>query len=308
MMDALQGFSALAARISCAGSLERASIHGRAFVSRVFLGSCASRSERVLMEPKAEVAVVFDLDGVLADTSSAHERAFSDVWRAAQVPDVPYVRIAGRPTAEVLEQVLVDFTDDERRELLALKRSRARLYLESTDLRMPGAEELVEALNGLGVPLGLVTGASRRSTSWLIERLGLAPYLSVVVTADDVPRGKPHPAGFRHAMRKLRVAPEHTLVVEDSRSGIAAAARAGAWVACVHSEQSSAYGRFCGSFATLRALEAWMFQEPELGRAVRGSWSARPFAPATAAERCERRIELKRGDGASRARASRRAT
>lgn len=213
------------------------------------------------MEANAAVALVFDLDGVLVDTSKAHERAYSDVWRAARVPGVPYEYIAGRRTPDVLKDVLAGASEEERQHLLEFKRRRARLYLETADTQIPGAEELLWALRTRGVPLGLVTGATRRSALWLLERESLAHFFCVVVTADDVEHGKPDPAGFCRALQEMRVSPEHALVVEDSHSGIQSALSAGAWVASVHSRQSASHARFCGSFPTLRALHGWLLHD-----------------------------------------------
>lgn len=214
----------------------------------------ASRDER------AALGVVFDLDGVLADTSSAHERAYADVWRAAKVPGVPYFQIAGRRTQDVLKDVLADASDQERQKLVELKRSRARFYLETASTGMPGAQELLQALQKLEIRLGLVTGASRRGAQWLLERGGLAKFFRIVVTADDVSRGKPDAAGFCRALRDMRVRPEQALVVEDSHAGVQSALSAGAWVVSVHSGQSSSHSRFCGSFPTLRALHDWLLE------------------------------------------------
>jgi HAD superfamily hydrolase (TIGR01509 family) len=213
----------------------------------------AAGDERV-----AALGVVFDLDGVLADTSSAHARAYADVWRAANVRGVPYSEIAGRRTQDVLDDLLTEVSDRERQKLVALKRRRARVYLETADVGVPGADELLQALQKAKIRLGLVTGACRRSARALLERERLSRFFDVVVTADDVSRGKPDAAGYRRALRSMGVPAERGLVVEDSCAGIQSALSAGAWTVSVHSGQRASHARFCGSFPTLRALHDWL--------------------------------------------------
>ena len=215
-------------------------------------------AERTLMEADSTHAIIFDLDGVLFDTSGAHERAYADVWRVANVTGVPYVQLAGRRTQDVLREVLVGTSEQYRQQLVEFKQSQARAYLETTDTPAPGAEQLLLALRQRGRALGLVTGGSRRGALQLLERGQIVHFFHVIVTADDVARGKPDPAGFSRALQELRVPAKRALVVEDSHSGILSALSAGTWVASVHSGQSVSHARFCGAFPTLRALHLWM--------------------------------------------------
>jgi len=98
---------------------------------------------------------------------------------------------------------------------------------------VPGARELVLAADRLGVPVALVTSAGAAWVSLTLGRvLGVDDRFAVVVTADQVALGKPHPDGYRLAASRLAVAVGECLVVEDSPAGVRAARDAG--IAQVH--------------------------------------------------------------------------
>ncbi len=204
--------------------------------------------------------MVFDLDGVLVDTWRAHARAFADLWRLMGVAGPRYEDVAGRRTIEVIRETLPDATTLECDQLSELKRSQARAYMQCTPPRMPGATDLVLRLHAAGVDLGVATGASRANAEWLLERGGLVDFFSVIVTADDVPLGKPDPMPFREALMRMRALPANSLVVEDSLSGMQSGLEAGAAVVSVHSAQVVEHARFLGAFRDLRALANWLFR------------------------------------------------
>ncbi len=96
-----------------------------------------------------------------------------------------------------------------------------------------GAREILS-----GLPPGrwaIVTSCSRRLARGLIEHAGL-PVPEIVVTSEDVARGKPAPDGYLLAAERLQAAPERCLVIEDSRQGIAAGTAAGATVLAIGRE------------------------------------------------------------------------
>ena len=212
--------------------------------------------------------MVFDLDGVLVDTSEVHAQAYAEVWRRAGLVGPSYADIAGRRTEEVVREVLADSTEQERAIWVEFKQTRARQLLETAPVRFAGALRVLSELAATNVPLGLATGASRLNVELLLARQGLARFFKSVVTADEVTRGKPHPMPFEQVTRELGVAVEQTLVVEDSGAGMRAAVAAGAAVVCVHTGLAITHPRFCGSFGTLDAVGGWILErlagsEPE---------------------------------------------
>lgn len=166
-------------------------------------------------------AVLFDLDGTLIDSTSSVRRS----WMAwAKEHDVDAHLLEGNhgvPAAQIVASVLAA----ERRDA-ALARI---VELEVADAAgigvLPGAVEALAALTRGRA--AIVTSCTRVLARARIGAAGLrAP--QVVVTADDVVLGKPDPAPFLLAARRLGVDPARCLVVEDAPSGLVAARRAGA--------------------------------------------------------------------------------
>lgn len=103
---------------------------------------------------------------------------------------------------------------------------RDRALIASVPLKA-GAVELLDALGRHGLRVAVATSASRRAAELHLGRSGLRVRLPVVVTRDDVARGKPHPDPFLHAAALLGVPPRECLAVEDLLNGIRAAHAAG---------------------------------------------------------------------------------
>ena len=115
----------------------------------------------------------------------------------------------------------------EARELALRKRVLYAEFSEQGVLAVPGVKRFVDALARAAVPRAVATSASRRDAFSLLEILDLRAYFEVIVTAEDVRLGKPDPAVYSEAARRLGVAPATCLVFEDSLVGVVAARAAG---------------------------------------------------------------------------------
>ena len=93
----------------------------------------------------------------------------------------------------------------------------------------PGALELIDTLERLGLPWAVYTSASNRLAKLRLGAVGISP--SILVTLDDVTRGKPDPEGYLRAAELLGVPAENCLVVEDTVVGLTAGRAAGATTA-----------------------------------------------------------------------------
>ncbi|WDM12436.1 HAD-IA family hydrolase [Streptomyces lavenduligriseus] len=171
--------------------------------------------------------VLFDLDGVLVDSSPVIDR----VWRAwAARHDIPWEQVVpllpGRRAVETVALLAPHL--DAGEEGAELER------VQTADLEgisaCRGAVELTEQLAGF--PWAIVTSGSRATATTRLRATGIR-LPEVLVTADDVTEGKPSPEGYLQAARRLGVAPERCLVVEDAEAGVRAARAAGARVAGV---------------------------------------------------------------------------
>ena len=92
---------------------------------------------------------------------------------------------------------------------------------------LPGAVELVQLAEELGIPACIVSGSSRLEIAQALEQLPVGRLLQFTMGAEDYPRGKPAPDGYRMAAERLAVPPSACLVVEDSAAGIASGLAAG---------------------------------------------------------------------------------
>jgi sugar-phosphatase len=167
-------------------------------------------------------ALLFDLDGVLVDSTAAVERAWR-VWadqRGLRFEDV-IVHAHGRRTVETIAAVAPHL--DAQAETLALEDDEIARATEVGAL--PGAHEILRALTGS--PWAIVTSGTRRLAGARIEACGF-PSPPVLVTGDDVEEGKPHPAGYAQAAHLLGVAAADCVVFEDAPAGIEAGRAAGA--------------------------------------------------------------------------------
>jgi HAD superfamily hydrolase (TIGR01509 family) len=181
-------------------------------------------------------ALLLDFDGTLGDTFSLHEAAFLKALAHYSL-SFSYSDYIGQSTGEVFERFFKKAGQlPGTEELAALVRAKrqAANELYATHLRfMEGAEAFVHRAHALGYRLGIGSSGSKKNIFAGIEGLGLNPFISAVVTADDVQYGKPHPEIFERLLHQMCVAREEALVIEDAPSGLEAAIAAGISVVCV---------------------------------------------------------------------------
>jgi HAD superfamily hydrolase (TIGR01509 family) len=180
--------------------------------------------------PSTIGAVILDMDGTLHDTEIVYHHALKHAVTAVgfEVSDAFCHSLIGIPAREcnvmLQDHLGPDFPFDEC-DRLSLEH-REILLAESIPLK-PGAAELIDFLLREGIPVAVATSASRRAAELQLGRSGLRARLPVVVTRDDVERGKPYPDLFLLAAAELGIAPATCLAVEDSYNGIRAAHAAG---------------------------------------------------------------------------------
>jgi sugar-phosphatase len=172
------------------------------------------------------------MDGTLVDSDAAVDRAWEKWATDRGVDPVRAVAIApGRSAAATVRDLLPDADDED-----VAQAGAHQLDLQYGDLAdvvaAAGAAELFSVLARLDLAWAVVTSADRRLAN---ARLGAAgiPHPNVLVTSDDVQKGKPDPEGYRLAAAMLGADPRRCLVVEDSLAGVHAGEEAGAVVAAL---------------------------------------------------------------------------
>ncbi|MGH3896825.1 MAG: HAD-IA family hydrolase [Pseudonocardiaceae bacterium] len=185
-------------------------------------------------------AVIFDVDGTLADTErDGHRVAFNEAFEAAgldyrwSVPEYGelltttggrrrierYLRSKGHPPAEVAA-LAAELHQDKTRRFAALVRSGA---MEAR----PGASELISALRDEGVATAIATTGTSDWVLPLLDILFGLDVFDIVVTGSDVTDLKPDPAVYLEVLARLRLGPGGAIAVEDSANGVRAAVAAG---------------------------------------------------------------------------------
>jgi HAD superfamily hydrolase (TIGR01509 family) len=206
-------------------------------------------------------ALLFDLDGTLAETDSLHLPTWVDALApyGIEVDEEFYKeRISGRSTGEIVRDLLPDLTDEEGTSIGDAKEASFRE--RATELEpLPGILDFVERGKRRGQRIALVTNAPKENVSAILPALKLQGFFETVVLADEVGAVKPDPAPYEAALEKTGVSAEEALAFEDSVSGIASSVAAGIPTVGIASTQDPEKLRRAGAF-----LVAKDFTDPEL--------------------------------------------
>jgi HAD superfamily hydrolase (TIGR01509 family) len=106
---------------------------------------------------------------------------------------------------------------------------------------MPGLIELIDAIDNARIPKAIATSGSRDYADQILTRIELRHRFEMVITADDISRGKPDPEIYLLAARRFGVEPAEVLVLEDSQNGCRAGVAAGAYTVAVPSEHTEGH-------------------------------------------------------------------
>lgn len=186
-------------------------------------------------------AVIFDLDGTLADTEPLHFEAFNAVLRPHGIElsgEDYFSRLIGYDDRDcfmlLLREHRMPADPTWIDELIAQKTRLYQASIAEREVLFPGAAEFVRNC-AKRFPLALVTGTLRVEAEMILNKSQLRDFFVDIVTAEDVERGKPEPDGFDAALGRLNfilrphppITAAECLVVEDTPAGIGAAQRAG---------------------------------------------------------------------------------
>jgi pseudouridine 5'-phosphatase len=201
-------------------------------------------------------AVVFDLDGLLLNTEELYQFVGTELMRrrGKTFEEELIQKITGRPQAVAL-QMMIDWHGlDTTVDILA--KETGDLFAEILDDRlalMPGAAELLGALESARVPKAIATGSGRRFTRDVLGKFHLEPRFEFILTGEDVVHGKPDPEIYRLAAAKFGLGPGQMMVLEDSQNGCRAAVTTGAFAVAVPSSPSSQHD-FSGAALVVDSL------------------------------------------------------
>jgi beta-phosphoglucomutase len=187
-------------------------------------------------------AVVFDFDGVLADSEPLHLRALQDALAARGIDlgaEEYYATLLGFNDAEALENLArargLSLDDAAQLSINQDNAARFAALQAANDVLFPGAMALVARL-GAEVPLAIASGARRDEITRTLAHASLTAAFKTIVASGDTPQSKPAPDPYALAVKRLGVRPSCTAAIEDSRWGLQSARAAGLrTVAITHS-------------------------------------------------------------------------
>lgn len=175
-------------------------------------------------------ALLFDLDGTLANTDPIHLQ----VWQALLRPygyDVDQAfyqqHISGRLNADILIDLLPQLNPSEMATFSGDKERQFRQLALDQLTPMVGLTALLDWLDREGLATAVVTNAPRDNAEFMLKTLNLTQRFQTVVIADELPQAKPHPRPYLEALRRLNLSSEQAIAFEDSATGVRSAVAAG---------------------------------------------------------------------------------
>lgn len=181
--------------------------------------------------------VIFDMDGLMLDTERIAKLAWREAARRAghEMSDVLFESMIGRSKRDSVDLLHAAFGprfDFETTYQECGRLYQAHISRDGLPLK-PGVRALLEQLAAKNVPLGVATSTRNPVASERLAQVDLLRYFSVLVTGDQVARGKPAPDIYLEAVRRLDIDAASSFALEDSHAGVRAAHAAGLQVIMV---------------------------------------------------------------------------
>ena len=183
------------------------------------------------------------MDGVIVDTEPVHRYAYYKQFEELniEVTEAMYTSFTGFSTRNTFQTLKEQFQlTNEVEDLIQRKRS---IFNDAFDTKadlelLEGVRTLIEDLHQNGIQLILASSASKVTIDRVFNRFGLHDFFTHIVSGEDFPKSKPHPAIFEHAASLSIASKENCIVIEDSTNGVKAAKAAGIYCVGYESEHS----------------------------------------------------------------------
>lgn len=172
------------------------------------------------------------MDGVIVDTEPVHHYAYNQHFKQLNIEVTPemYASFTGNSTKNIFERLKEQFNLTE--DVKTLVETKRNLFNDAFDSKedlylLDGVEDLIKDLYNNGMQLVLASSSATVTINRIFNRFGLHKYFTHIVSGEDFPKSKPHPAIFLKAAELSKTPVENCIVIEDSTNGIMAARAAG---------------------------------------------------------------------------------
>jgi HAD superfamily hydrolase (TIGR01509 family) len=175
-------------------------------------------------------ALLFDIDGTLADTDAMHLQAFNEIFAPLghTFDHARFVEeLQGFSMASIQERFLGREPPDRQRTIMDHKEAAFRRLASGGVATTPGLMALLDLADSIGIPCAAVTNAPRLNAEMMLAGLGITRRFRALVIGDELAHGKPHPLPYLEALRLLGAKPDVSMAFEDSRAGVQSATAAG---------------------------------------------------------------------------------
>ena len=175
-------------------------------------------------------AVIWDMDGVIADTAPYHLKAWQGVFhkRGVDFTKDDFRRKFGQRNDTIIRNTLgKDISPSEIEAIANEKEEDYRQRVKNNVKPLPGATNLIKSLKEHGFAQALGSSAPIENIQLVTRELGIENLFQAIVSGREVKEGKPSPQGFLLAADKLGVKPQNCIVIEDAIAGVKAAKRGG---------------------------------------------------------------------------------
>jgi beta-phosphoglucomutase len=178
-----------------------------------------------------EIAVIFDMDGVICHTNPYHSLAFREFFSTRNLAptDEEFAQhMFGKSNSYILSHFLKRKIEGE--ELLQLEQEKEGLFRKIYEPNVEPISGLVEFINNLknnGAKLGVATSAPYANLELILNKVPIREILGSIMASEDVKKHKPDPEVYLTSAKNLGISPYQCIVFEDSFSGVSAALNAG---------------------------------------------------------------------------------
>jgi beta-phosphoglucomutase-like phosphatase (HAD superfamily) len=182
------------------------------------------------IQPRPGAALLFDIDGTLANTDEFHLAAINEVFAplGERFDHTRYQReVQGFANADIAKRLLPVLPPERHTEIMGQKEAAFRRLVSGSIRPVAGLFPFLDWADRAGIPFAAVTNAPRENVEAILSGLGVQQRFRVIVIGDELPQGKPHPLPYLEALRRLGAQADASLAFEDSRSGIRSASGAG---------------------------------------------------------------------------------